>query len=262
MNVISLKLILSPPNLPADTSLESYINSFLPPTIRLWSFIRVQGSFNPRGLCDQRHYEYTIPTHMFLGPKPGTAMDIWIQKSRATTVTPSAAIAPVAQAASGSPLIEEVKLPVAPTALETSAAAAIADSDKFWAAQPKDSVFADDLAAKRAWRISEGLLASIQEFFTAYEGSHNYYNYTVAKDFRDRSCQRVMKKLDVGSACKALRSSLTCCFAGVRTFRRQRHRVRLDQLPRPVLHASPDRTFLSSFTQPPINLPLRPLSAK
>jgi hypothetical protein len=29
---------------------------------------------DPRRVCDQRQYEYTLPTHVFLGPKPGTPM--------------------------------------------------------------------------------------------------------------------------------------------------------------------------------------------
>jgi tRNA pseudouridine38-40 synthase len=151
-----------------------WINTFLPPTIRLWSFIRVQGSFNPRNLCDQRHYEYSIPTHMFLAPKPGTAMAERIKAARASSTEGDAA-----------------------PAVEGAAATAIAESAVFWAAQPEETVFADDLIAKRAYRISPAVLQLTREFIEGYQGSHNYYNYTIGKDFRDRTSQRVMRKLTV-----------------------------------------------------------------
>lgn len=81
---------------------------------------------------------------------------------------------------------------------EQAAAAAAVRSDEFWAALSAGSTFEEDLKAKKAWRISSELLESAREFVTAYEGSHNYYNFTVGKDFRDRSNQRCLRKLEVG----------------------------------------------------------------
>lgn len=189
-------MILNPPLLPESTTLEAYINTFLPKTIRVWSILRVQGGFNPRALCDQRQYEYTLPTHVFLGPKPGTNMDIWLKKSRALKIVPA------------SPAVESVdpSTPVTtttteevppPTADEIDAAAALSSSDAFWASRPEGSDSQSDQIAKREWRISPALLESARKFVKTFEGSHNYCNFTVGKDFRDRSNQRVMKKLEV-----------------------------------------------------------------
>jgi len=176
LNVLALKLILSPPSKAPDTSLEAHLNAFLPPAIRVWSVLRVQGSFDPRRLCDQRQYEYTLPTHVLLGPKPSSPMGQMLARSRAESSSSSSSAAGAGE----------------PGAIEK------ATSD-FWAAQPAESGFADDVQAKKAWRISPEGMAQARELLNAYEGSHNFYNFTVGKDFRDRSCQRVMRKLEVRS---------------------------------------------------------------
>lgn len=133
-------------------------------------------------------------------------MDAWLKKSRAQALVASVAATAVAleSAATGAPLAPDAPKEAPLTETEISAASSIAESDKFWSEQPAGSSFSADLVAKRQWRISPGLLQSTREFFRAYEGSHNYYNYTVGKDFRDRSCQRVMRDLDVRLAALAL----------------------------------------------------------
>ncbi|GAA6021610.1 hypothetical protein JCM11491_001236 [Sporobolomyces phaffii] len=174
LNVLSLKLILNPPDMPADTPFEDWVNKFLPPAIRLWTTVRVQGAFDPRKLCDQRQYEYTLPTHVFLGPKPSCEMGKMLEKARSTPPTVEGA---------------EPQPPITSAIIEASAA--------FWSSRPESSGFSDDVIAKKKWRISKDALEQAREFVKAYEGSHNYYNFTVGKDFRDRSCQRVMRKLEI-----------------------------------------------------------------
>ena len=168
MNVLTLKLILNPPSKADETSIEDHINSFLPSGIRVWSILRVQGSFDPRRVCDQRQYEYTLPTHVFLGPKPGTPMYEMLEKARA-----------------------------ADSSFYASAWPIIGASKDFWSAQSEGSDFLADVQAKKTWRMPREVLEQIRTFVQAYEGSHNFYNFTVGKDFRDRSCQRVMRKLEV-----------------------------------------------------------------
>ncbi|GAA5904400.1 pseudouridine synthase family protein [Sporobolomyces salmoneus] len=174
LNVLSLKLILHPPEMPADSSFADWVNQFLPPAIRLWTTVRVQGAFDPRKLCDQRQYEYTLPTHVFLGPKPSSEMGKWLEKARSTP--------PAVDGAEPQP-------PITSPIIEASA--------EFWSSRPEKSAFSEDVEAKKKWRISKEALDQAREFVKAYEGSHNYYNFTVGKDFRDRSCQRVMRKLDI-----------------------------------------------------------------
>ncbi|GAA6027765.1 hypothetical protein JCM8097_008023 [Rhodosporidiobolus ruineniae] len=175
INVISLKMILEPASKEEGTTIEEHLNKFLPPTMRVWSVVRVQGSFDPRRLCDHRQYEYTLPTHVFLGPKPSSPMADMLEKQRAA-------------ASSSSSSTDAPAPPPSPIVAATQA---------FWAAQPADSKFSQDVAAKKGWRMPADVLEHAREFVKAYEGSHNFYNFTVGKDFRDRSCQRVMKNLTI-----------------------------------------------------------------
>lgn len=148
----------------------------------------------------------------------------WIQKSRTTkpaapvpststdaekSTSEAAESAPVESASEAIAKADEIPVTDTPAeAIPTTFASesiaddvAIAASAAFWAAQPEKSTFAMDAQAKKMWRISPELLESARKFVKAYEGSHNYYNYTVQKDFRDRSCQRVMRELKVTISC-------------------------------------------------------------
>merc|ERR1712093_338565 len=75
INVLNLKLILTPTSLPEGMALREHINTFLPSTIRVWEIIRTQGSFHSRTMCDSRMYNYSLPSYVFLEPKPDTLMD-------------------------------------------------------------------------------------------------------------------------------------------------------------------------------------------
>ncbi|KZV74511.1 pseudouridine synthase [Peniophora sp. CONT] len=77
---------------------------------------------------------------------------------------------------------------------------ALADSPAhpFWEGCPVDSTPADDLARKRAWRASTEDMQRLRAAATRFEGTHNFHNFTVARDFNDRACQRFMKSIEVG----------------------------------------------------------------
>ena len=194
INVLSLKLILNPPGLSETseateasstaplTALTDYINSFLTPAIRIWSIVRVQNSFNPRTLCDSRMYDYCLPTYVFLPPKPGTAMAIMLAaqsaSASASTDTPATALADSTSSFWG----DAMHHPIVSGTRRTED-------------EPHD--FAQDMVKKRAWRITPDLMADLRAAAKMYEGSHNFHNFTIAKDFRDRSAQRQMKTLTV-----------------------------------------------------------------
>lgn len=55
----------------------------------------------------------------------------------------------------------------------------------------------DDLRRKRAYRMTPEQLVSLREAANKFEGSHNFHNFTVGRDFRDRSCQRFLKSIEV-----------------------------------------------------------------
>lgn len=61
----------------------------------------------------------------------------------------------------------------------------------------KLAVRLEELQRKRAWRIGAEGLNSLRTAVKHFEGTHNFHNFTVDKDFRDRSNQRHMKSIQV-----------------------------------------------------------------
>ncbi|CDO73347.1 hypothetical protein BN946_scf185008.g110 [Trametes cinnabarina] len=67
----------------------------------------------------------------------------------------------------------------------------------FWENADASATPQDDLKRKRAYRITPEQLAALREAAQKYEGSHNFHNFTVGRDFRDRSCQRFLKSIEI-----------------------------------------------------------------
>lgn len=182
INVLNLKLILDPPAKPEGMTLKDYINSFLPDTIRVWKIIRVQGGFHARLMCDSRMYNYSLPTYCFLEPRPETAMGKRIQRQEGEKSW--------WESQSNKDLLrdgEQAEGPDRQPSAETGAKEGSSNSGV--------SSFKVDQALRKAYRISPELLERVRQLFQAFAGSHNFWNFTVGKDFSDRSCQRVMKNL-------------------------------------------------------------------
>jgi len=55
----------------------------------------------------------------------------------------------------------------------------------------------EDLTRKRAWRVSAEQVESLKQFAAKYEGTHNFHNFTIGREFKDRSNMRYMKKIEV-----------------------------------------------------------------
>ncbi|KAH7101509.1 pseudouridine synthase, partial [Auriculariales sp. MPI-PUGE-AT-0066] len=156
-NVVSIKVITE---VPGVLDIVAHINSFLPPTIRLWSILRTQNSFSARTSCDSRRYTYTFPSHILLPPRPGTPLHgILVSKGQ----TPDH---------------------ITDHAFWRNAPAATGDADL-------------ELALKRAWRVDSETLEALKTALNGYAGTHNFHNFTIQKEFKDRSCMRHMKNLEV-----------------------------------------------------------------
>ncbi|WFD29584.1 tRNA pseudouridine(38-40) synthase [Malassezia sp. CBS 17886] len=179
-NLLTLKLMLEPPTLRDGQTLAEHVNTLLPDALRIWGVRRVQNAFNARTSCDSRLYEYLLPTYVFLPPKPLSSM--WKMLRR---------LAYGEELARGSD----------GCALLAWADPALADdpvlNHAFWRAHGIEGDFAQDTAAKRAWRMPASTLARVRAVFHEYTGSHNFHNYTLGKEFRDRSAHRTMKRLTV-----------------------------------------------------------------
>ncbi|KAG6812780.1 hypothetical protein H0H92_000550 [Tricholoma furcatifolium] len=162
-NVVSLKMITSIPDVP---DVVARVNEELPPEIRLWGFTRVQNSFNARLICDSRKYTYFFPTYLLIPPRPGSGLDRSLEQYTAT-LSPDPTTG------------EHTKL-----------------THPFW--ENIDlSTFEGELSRKRAWRVSPEQVERLRAAAKRFEGTHNFHNFTVARDFGDRSNQRHMKKIEV-----------------------------------------------------------------
>ncbi|KAF8523613.1 pseudouridine synthase [Gautieria morchelliformis] len=157
-NLISIKMITSVPGI---SDIVARINQELPPEIRLWSFVRTQNSFNAHLSCDSRMYTYFLPSYLLLPPKPDSGLARALKANSEELGTAS----------------EQGVYP-------------------FWNGVDLTCTY-DDHQRKKQWRIDSDTLANFRFASTRYLGTHNFHNFTVGREFRDRSNQRHMKKIEV-----------------------------------------------------------------
>jgi len=150
--------------------------------------VRVQNSFNARvsvvhakfrllslfkitffRACDSRKYTYYFPSYLLLPPKPGSGLDRVLTEHNAS-----------------------LSLDLGNPAEDSNPASFWKDAENL----PHD----EELARKRAWRVPSILVEKLRQIARAYEGTHNFHNFTVGRDFNDRTNQRYMKKIEVRTA--------------------------------------------------------------
>jgi tRNA pseudouridine38-40 synthase len=56
------------------------------------------------------------------------------------------------------------------------------------------------VAAKRRWRVTPARLERLQTMLSQFEGTHNFYNYTIQKAFRDPSAKRHIRSFRLDPA--------------------------------------------------------------
>lgn len=50
---------------------------------------------------------------------------------------------------------------------------------------------------KRAWRVGPRKVEALRKAAAKFLGTHNFHNFTVGRDFKEKSCHRHMKKIEV-----------------------------------------------------------------
>lgn len=177
--------------------------------LRLWNFSFAELNTASR-ICDSRKYTYFFPTYLLIPPKPGSGLDRSLQQY-AATLSPDPQASPVEGGSIG---------------------------HSFWAGEDTDT-HEEELARKRAWRVPPQQMESLRQAAQKFEGTHNFHNFTVARDFSDRSNQRHMKKIEVnGTVFQKYIVSLTIFFADCRSCCIRRNRVDQCPLPRAKFHAA------------------------
>lgn len=53
---------------------------------------------------------------------------------------------------------------------------------------------------KKKWRANPDIVNALREAAKKFEGTHNFHNFTVGRDYKERSCNRYMKKIEVNFA--------------------------------------------------------------
>ena len=66
----------------------------------------------------------------------------------------------------------------------------------FWEEAVPEATTQDDLRRKRPFRMTAEQLTALRDTAKKFEGSHNFHNFTVGRDFKDRSCQRFLKSIE------------------------------------------------------------------
>ncbi|KAF9240711.1 pseudouridine synthase [Melanogaster broomeanus] len=159
-NVVSMKLIV---HIPGIKDWVARINEELPPEIRVWGKASTLPGFNARLSCDSRKYTYFFPSYLLIPPKPTSAF------ARA-------------QQAGAAPDSSSSDTPRHP----------------FWESPGADtSSTEEDFARKRHWRASPADIDRLRATVKKFEGTHNFHNFTVGRDFTDRANQRSMIKIQV-----------------------------------------------------------------
>jgi tRNA pseudouridine38-40 synthase len=125
--------------------------------------------------CDSRKYTYFFPSYLLIPPKPGSG------------------------------LYETFRRQTVPSSSSPSHAGAFTDNiHSFWAECPSESSKEDDLQRKRRWRVGPETIRRLREAAQKFEGTRNFHNFTVGREFSDRSTQRHMKKIEVSCMLRVL----------------------------------------------------------
>ena len=125
--------------------------------------------------CDSRKYTYFFPSYLLIPPKPGSG------------------------------LYETFRRQTVPSSSSPSHAGAFTDDiHSFWTESPSESSKEDDLQRKRRWRAEPEAVQRLRETAKKFEGTRNFHNFTVGREFSDRSTQRHMKKIEVSCLLRVL----------------------------------------------------------
>jgi len=125
--------------------------------------------------CDSRKYTYFFPSYLLIPPKPGSGL----YKTFRHQVVPSSTSSP-------------------------NPGAFFDNIHSFWAESSPESSKEDDLQRKRRWRAEPEAVQRLREIAKKFEGTRNFHNFTVGREFSDRSTQRHMKKIEVSRLLRGL----------------------------------------------------------
>lgn len=164
-NVVSLKMIVE------DDDIVEQINHHLPESIRVWGVQRMNKSFDCKKMCGSRVYEYLMPSYVFLPPRPESVLAKKIASADGGTTKIH-------------PFWTNIKDRISELSVKDEEALAL-------------EIQTIERKSREDFRISGDLLSLVRTNFKAFEGTHNFHNFTIGKDFSAPNAQRFIESIDV-----------------------------------------------------------------
>lgn len=183
-NVVSLKMIIE------DPDIVQKINDHLPEQIRVWGFTRTNRSFECRKVCSSRVYEYILPTYTLMPPSPSSVLGKFLKEQTDRLNGDDPAVKESREFWEAARRDLEQALEGQCDAKES--AQDVADSEPNSDAKLMKRV---DNKARRSYRAKKERLEIFRQALKAYEGVHDFHNFTVGKHFKEASATRIMKSL-------------------------------------------------------------------
>lgn len=200
-NVVSCKLILE------DEDIMAKINSHLPDQICVWGIERVNRSFDCRKLCSSRIYEYLLPTHSLIPPRPKSSLYNLIEASKiehpgilrddADVEWWNATRQKIVESDVTQEELEQVFEKTAETTEETKKEYYGPDGEVTEWGKLVKKIRGVENECRRSYRVSNEKLELFRAAMKQYEGSHNFHNFTLGKTYKDPSARRFMKGTSV-----------------------------------------------------------------
>lgn len=202
-NVVLCKLIIE------DATIQEKINSHLPEQIRVWGIARVNRSFDCRKMCSSRIYEYLLPTHSLLPPRPKSNLYTLIKDSKEAHPGILRDDVDVQWWDATRKRIEQTGVTQAEMEQVFERGVEGTDEDHIrkdyydesgeiseWG-QLNQKIRGVEHECRKEFRVSAEKLALFRDAMNQYVGSHNFHNFTLGKNYKDDSARRYMKSTSV-----------------------------------------------------------------
>ncbi|GME89770.1 unnamed protein product [Ambrosiozyma monospora] len=241
-NVISLKMIIE------DEDIVEKINAQLPEQIRVWGYSRVNKGFDCRKMCSSRVYEYLLPTYSFLPPNPSSPLGEVCHSKE------------LEDAEFWDPLEEEAKKRNIDMNIVKDALVAQSEGiETTMAAQVTLQAYKKMVREmKTKYRTSAGKLAKFQETLNLFKGHHNFHNFTVGKDYRDKSANRYMLNFKVSEPFEIEGIEWVSVKVHGQSFMLHQIRKMIGLTTMIVRTGAPSKKLLAAFKAQKVNIPKAP----
>ncbi|RHZ86447.1 hypothetical protein Glove_51g72 [Diversispora epigaea] len=181
-NLISIKIIDIP-------DVVEKINEHLPEQIRVWGFVKTIRSFHAKTLCDSRIYEYLIPTYVFIPYSQSsinqTKINLKKEINESNIKSENSSDIQQENINNSTENCSDIRQ-------ENNRSSNIRQIIEVPLATPEGMI------EKRKYRIPSETLDYVRQCFKAYEGTHNFHNFTIGRNPKERSCNRFITSFEVG----------------------------------------------------------------